>query len=427
MKFLFVMGDGGGNVPPQLGIARRLVARGHTVRVLTEPCLEQDVDAIGASYTSFAKAPHKYQRSRESDFVRDFEARTPLGRLAAFRERVIFGPAREYAEDTATEISRWRPDVLVADWIRTGIAVAGEAAELPTALLVHGLSLLPEPGKPPPGFGFTPATSALGRARDRVFGRGFVRLLNKGLGSLNEARRHLGLRPLRHVLEHFEKPARVLCLYSEAFEFPAQRRAYNLRYVGPVLEEPAWVEPWASPWPGQDSRPLVLVSMSTTFMRQEDLLRRCIDALGAMPSIRGLVTVGPTLDPANFEASSNVTVVRSAPHQRLFPDAAAIITHAGMGTVSRALAHGVPLVCIPMGRDQDDIALRVEWHGAGLRVGRRTSGATLQEAVRTVLTDKRRREAAARLQVAIEDDIAADRALNELEGLAAGTTRSSAN
>jgi hypothetical protein len=36
-RFLFVFWEGGGNVPPQLGLVRRLVSRGHEVRVLTEP------------------------------------------------------------------------------------------------------------------------------------------------------------------------------------------------------------------------------------------------------------------------------------------------------------------------------------------------------------------------------------------------------
>lgn len=416
-RFLFVIGEGGGNVPPQLGLARKLVSRGHEVRVLTEPCVEEDVRAIGASYASFTKAPHRRDRSRETDFVRDFEARTPVGSLAAFRDRVIFGPARAFAEDTLTEMERWHPDVLAPDWIRTGAAVAGEAAGVPTALLVHGSNLLPEPGKPPPGFGFLPAKSALGRLRDHVFERGFLFLFNKGLPALNDARRACGLTPIRHVLEHFERPARFLCLYSEAFELPATRRPPNVRFVGPVLEEPAWTEPWVSPWPTDDRRPLVVVSMSTTFMNQEHAIQRCIDAASAMP-VRALVTVGPTLEPTSFRHEENVAIVKSAPHDQVFEHATAVVTHAGMGTVSRALAHGLPLVCMPMGRDQSDIAARVQWHGAGVRVGRSASASDLKEAVQRVLGDVSLRHAAERLRDEIEADLKADRAVAELEALA---------
>jgi UDP:flavonoid glycosyltransferase YjiC (YdhE family) len=416
-RFLFVMGEGGGNVPPQLGLARKLVSRGHEVRVLTEPAVEADVRTTGASYVSFTKAPHRSDRSRESDFVRDFEAKTPIGTLAAFRNRVIFGPARGVAEDTMAEIDRWQPHVVAPDWIRTGAAVASEAAGIPTALLVHGNNFLPEPGKAPPGFGFLPATSVLGRGRDWFFGRIFLRLFNKGLPALNEARRSCGLPPLDNVLKHFTRPARFLCLYSEAFDLPANEHPANLRYVGPVLEEPAWSEPWSSPWPSDDRRPLVVISMSTTFMAQERAMRRCIEAVSAMP-VRGLVTVGPALDPATFPSVQNVLVVQSAPHDEVFPRADAIITHAGMGTVNRALANGLPLLCMPMGRDQHDIAARVRWHGAGLQVASSASLKKIRASLDRLVSERSFREAAGRLRLAIEADLNADRGVAELESLA---------
>jgi hypothetical protein len=64
----------------------------------------------------------------------------------------------------------------------------------------------------------------------------------------------------------------------------------------------------------------------------------------------------------------NTTVVRSAPHAELFPEVAVVVTHAGMGAVTRALAAGVPFVCVPMGRDQLDVAARVVHCGAGVRL-----------------------------------------------------------
>ena len=423
-RFLFVIGEGGGNVPPQLGLARKLVLRGHEVRVLTEPCIAQDVHAIGASYVSFTQAPHRNDRSRDSDFVRDFEAKTPIGALAAFRDRVIFGPARAFAADTMAEIERWQPHVVAPDWLRTGAAVAAEAAGIPTALLVHGLNLLPEPGKPPPGFGFLPAKSALERARDRAFGRGYLFLFNRGLRALNRARRTYGLHPLRHVLEHFERQARFLCLYPQAFDFPAKRHPANLRYVGPVLEQPAWAEPWDPPW-RDDSLPLVVVSFSTTFMEQERAIERCIEAFSSM-DVRALITVGPALDPANFSATDDVAVVRSAPHDVVLPRAAAVVTHAGMGTVMRALAHGIPMVCMPMGRDQHDVAARVRWHEAGVDIGGNPSAATIKESVDHVLREPGFRDGALRMRHAIDADLVADGAVAELEDVARrGTTGTS--
>ncbi|HTZ64502.1 MAG TPA: glycosyltransferase [Solirubrobacteraceae bacterium] len=424
-RFLFVMWEGGGNVPMQLGVARKLVARGHEVRVLAEPSIEEDVRAAGATFASFTNAPHRSERSRESDFFRDWDAKTPIGAFAAARDNLMLGPAKAYALDTTAEIDRFEPDVLAADWTLTGAAVAGEAAGVRTALLVHGVSLIPEPGKPAPGFGFTPASSALGRARDRAFVALFMRLFNKGLPALNDARRSFGLEPLADVLAHMGRQERLLFLCSEGFDFPAETPAANVRYVGPILEQPAWAQPWTSPWAPGDRRPLVVVSMSTTFMSQERALQRCTDAVRAM-GVRTLVTVGPTLDPASFRGSENVVVVRSAPHDQVFAQASAVVTHAGMGTVTRALAHGVPLVCMPMGRDQDDVAVRVRYHGAGLRVGHGASAMKIRRALDRVLRDPSFREGAGRLRAVIEDDVKADRDVAELEALAAEDRASSA-
>ncbi len=76
---------------------------------------------------------------------------------------------------------------------------------------------------------------------------------------------------------------------------------------------------------------------------------------------------GNVADPASLPGGGEVAVVRSAPHGQLFAEARALVTHAGMGTVTRALSCGVPLVCIPMGRDQLDVAARVVHAGAGVR------------------------------------------------------------
>ncbi len=90
-RFLFVMWEGGGNVAPQLALARKLVQRGHRVRVLADPCIREEVEAVGGEWIPFRRAPHRVDRSLESDIVRDWEARSPLGAFA--QDRIMFGPA----------------------------------------------------------------------------------------------------------------------------------------------------------------------------------------------------------------------------------------------------------------------------------------------------------------------------------------------
>ena len=54
--FLFVMLEGGGTVPPQLGLARQLIQRGHTIQVLGDPSIAEDAQAAGCTFTPYVRA-----------------------------------------------------------------------------------------------------------------------------------------------------------------------------------------------------------------------------------------------------------------------------------------------------------------------------------------------------------------------------------
>jgi MGT family glycosyltransferase len=414
-RFLFVLWEGGGNVPVQLALAQGLAERGHVVRVLSEDCLAGDVAAAGCRFEPFVEAPNRANRAE--DLVGDSQARTPIGAFIRARDRVVMGPAAAYANDTRAALEREHVDVLANDYMLFGPPISAEAAGVPTALLVHNTYIVPEPGKPAPGPGFLPARGPLGRTRDRVVGRAFVILFNRGLPPVNRARAEQGLPPLRSVLEHFERARRVLVLTSSSFDFHGHSHPQNLRYVGSTLADPPWVEGWLSPWSDDDSRPLVILSLSSTFMAQERLLARAIEGLGRVDA-RVLVTTGPTIDPASFSAPANTAVVRSAPHAQLFAQAAVVVTHAGMGTVTRALAAGVPLVCVPMGRDQLDVAARVVHRGAGLRLRGGAKPDAIRAAVERLIREPSFRIAAGRIGASILADAAARRGVAELELLA---------
>src|SRR5262249_12873225 len=136
-RFLFVLFEGGGNVPPQLGIARRLAARGHAVRVLGDPAIEPQARAAGLELAPFRAAPHHNMRSRADDAVRDWQPRSPMRQLARVTGQLMFGPAAAYARDLLDEIERWGPDALAVDFMLFGALAGAEKAGLPTAALMH--------------------------------------------------------------------------------------------------------------------------------------------------------------------------------------------------------------------------------------------------------------------------------------------------
>ena len=94
-----------------------------------------------------------------------------------------------------------------------------------------------------------------------------------------------------------------------------------------------------------------------------------------------------------------------------------MVTHAGHASALRPLMAGVPLLCLPMGRDQDDNAARVVNAGAGLRLPRDADPAAVAAGLKTLIEDPSYRAAAAKLGAAITADVAARNAEAQLEAL----------
>lgn len=407
-SFLFVTIDGGGNVPPMMGIVKELIRRGHRVTLLTEPCMEKVVGDSGAVYrpfeTYFTRTDHSL------DIFQDTLAGSDE---MASMEKVILGPSKSTFSETLRAIDEGNPDVLVADVLLPAALMAAELRDIPRVVVFHMPEYLPGPNRPPGMLGLTPGRTALGKLRDRLLGKLWNKKLNTYLPLINGIRQEHRLAAVRNVTDLLHQVDLRLLLTLQSFDFPMEPVSANAYYTGPVIDDPHWIEEWQNPWSNNDD-PLVVVSMSSTFMSQVDTIQRCIEALNDMP-VRGLVTTGPALDPAQFETSEKVKVVRAVPHSAVFPHASVVITHAGHGTVMRALSNGLPLVCMPMGRDQKDNAVKVHYHGCGIRLKPTASVASIRKAVETVLNDTRYRSAATLWQKRIAVSSGAETAAEQLE------------
>jgi MGT family glycosyltransferase len=416
-RFLLTLWEGGGNVPPELGVAARLIARGHDVHVLADPTIGPAAMAAGCTFSPWRRAPHRTSLDPAQDPIKDWETKNPLVMLSRARDRFIAGPAAGFAADTSAAIDVHRPHVVVPDAFLFGSIIAAQAASLPIALLVPNIWMLPTSGTPAIGPGFALAKTALGRTRDAAMLAIVNRVLGAGLPAINEARSAYGLAPLSSFYDQALDADRILVLTSPAFDYAASSVPSNVRYVGPILDDPDWVDAWESPWPDDDERPLVLVGFSSTYQNQGPVLRRVIEALSALP-VRAVVTVGQMLDTRELTATANVAVVASASHTQILAEAALVVSHCGHGTTMKALAAGVPMVCIPMGRDQNDTAARIVHHGVGVRLPPRASASRIARAVNNVLSNDRFRSSAARLSSAIADVGQTVDLVFELEALA---------
>ena len=167
-SYLFALIDAGGSVPPELGAAGRLVARGHRVDVLAEDSMLDEVTAAGATFRPWVQAPNRPNRQPQHDPLRDWECRNPLQIMARMLDRILIGPAPAYAADFTAVVGECGSSVAVCSCFAVGAMVAAEAAAVRYAVLMPNIYVLPAPGKPPFGLGTRPASGAITRIRDRA-------------------------------------------------------------------------------------------------------------------------------------------------------------------------------------------------------------------------------------------------------------------
>ena len=412
-RYLFVVWDGGGTLPPELGLARRLVERGHQVHVLGESPVEPEAIAAGCTFSGFVRAPNRKSRRPDDDPFQDWTG-SPMAAFKRVRDGLVCGPALQFAQDVLEQVEKNRAEAVVIDLMILGAIIGAEKAGLPRVGIAPHCYMRPTPGSTPLGLGLHPARGPLGRLRDAVLRSMMMRMIAGGLPAIARARNELGLEPVSHPFEVEDRLDRILVLSSLAFDHPQPALPANVRYVGPVLDDPTWVEPWTSPWDESDPRPMVLVSLGSTFQDQRAVVQRIVNALGGM-EVRALVTLGSVFEPAEISSQDNVVTVRSAPHAQVLPEVDLVITHGGHGTLMKSLAAGKPTLCMPLGRDQIDNAARLERVGAGASLKSGTSADRIADTVQRLLGDAGYVTKARSFARQLESG--ADAAVAELEGI----------
>lgn len=337
-RILLTCWDGGGNVPPLRALARELVRGGHDVHVLAHDSLRAAVAKDGATFHALASAP-QWDGSRphapgaELDFIINH-----VGGSAAF------------AADFLAVQDAVRPAVSVIDVMLFTTLRAVAARGLPHVVLNH--------------LAWNPGAVVLQR-----------------LGALAE--RHTGQ-------DFFALQARaplVLATTYPEFGTPRDLPAH-VHFVGPI-REPVVPAPWPRRLPG---RPFVLVSLSSVFQEQEGTLRNLCAALAPLP-LEVLVTTGRGVAPGVLPVAGGIEARDFVPHDQVLPAVDLVVTHGGLGTAMFAAGAGVPVLCLPNGRDQDDNAARIVALGLGRTLPRDAAPEAIGATVTAMLADAALRQA----------------------------------
>ena len=185
----------------------------------------------------------------------------------------------------------------------------------------------------------------------------------------------------------------VLHATDRVFDLSFEGLPDNHHYVGPLA---IWEPPTEVPeYLVEQGDSWALVTISSQLADDLPLAEAALEALADRP-LRVLLTVGPERDPGELRSvPPNARVERMVSHAAVLRDAALLISHAGHGSVMKALWYGRPMVLVPWGRDQPGVAIRAACLGVAEVVPRdRASATTIARAVESVLADQRMHRAA---------------------------------
>ena len=368
MKILFAVVDGGGNLPPQLAVARALRARGAEVHFIGHRGVRDRVQATGFRFETFASGT-------------DFEPVTqrPLWRLMSDMTRVVTD--RRLGRDIVAAAHRQRADVVVADVLLTAAIHEVMAAHIPTVVFVHCF---------------------------------YRAIQDQAAGPLGWLLRLQGIAPLG-----VERTAALQIVTARADLDPV-RGTPPVRHVGVVWQG---VPTAASTTPV----PRVLVSLSScAYAGQTRMLQNILAAVEPLP-LEATVTIGPAIDVAGLRVPANAAIHSWLDHDEVLATASLLVGHGGHSTTMRALSFGVPVVVMPANAliDQSRVGAAAQNAGAGVLLRKHASVRRIRDAVGTVLGDPSYHEAAGRLGADIRRHDGAETAADAIAVFARTSVKSS--
>ncbi|MGO8963252.1 glycosyltransferase [Mycobacterium sp.] len=276
-------------------------------------------------------------------------------------------------------------DLVVSDVITACGGMSAELLGIPWIELNPHPLYRPSKGLPPLGSGLAPGIGIRGRLRDATMRALTARSWRAGLRQRAQVRVEIGL-PVTDP-----GPLRRLIATLPALEVPRPDWPAEAVLVGPLHFEPT--DEVLSIPPG--SGPVVVVAPSTALTGTQGMAQTALECLipgaGLPAGARVVVSRlnGPDLTVPPW------AVAGLCRQDELLAHADLVICGGGHGMVAKTLLAGVPLVVVPGGGDQWEIANRVARQGSG-RLVRPLTGEALAGAAGEVLSTPSYRDAARR-------------------------------
>lgn len=367
MKVAVVAGPDPGHAFPAIALCLRFLAAGDSPTLFTGEQWLDTARAAGVDAELLAGLD-------PDDGDDDQDAGAKIHHRAA-RMAVLNAPA----------VGTLAPDLVCSDVITACGGMAAELLGLPWVEVDPHPLYLPSKGLPPVGSGLAPGVGLRGRVRDTVLRTLTARSIRAGNRDRAAARAGIGL-PARDP-----GPMRRLIATLPALEVERPDWPEEAVLVGPLHFEPT--EAVLTPPPGRG--PLVMVAPSTATTGTTGLAELALSALAPGRGLPAGLRVAVSRLGGDALAVPDWAVVGLGRQDELLAHADVLVCGGGHGIVAKSLLHGVPLVTVPGGGDQWEIANRVVRQGSG-RLIRPLTAEALTAAVGEVLADPTYRAAAER-------------------------------
>jgi rhamnosyltransferase subunit B len=407
-----------GDVFPYVGIARVLAQRGHRP-VLAMPEFYRTV--IEREGLEFSPVGPDVDPNDQATVARIMDPRK--GTEAILRDLLM--PALRDSYEQLKEAARGA-DLLVSHPVTFAAPVLADKMDLPwVSTVLAPISFFSTTDLP----AFPPAPRLVHLRRlGPGFGRLMVGLARRVTRSWMEPvyalRRDLGLvRGGDPIYEGQFSPTLTLALFSRLLAAPQPDWPSNVRTTGFVFYNgpDATLDSEVEAFLGGGPPPVVFTLGTSAVANAGRFYHESAEAARRLGLRAILLTGGFSENKPNLQQSRDVMAVDRAPHQLLFPRAAASVHQGGIGTTGQALRAGHPMLVVPHAHDQPDNAFRVTNIGVSRTVfpGGYKAARVARELER-LLIDPRYEERAKEVASVVSAEGGAEGAADALERFAHG-------
>ena len=362
MKVILLPAGSHGDVHPFVGVGVALAQRGHDVTMATCGLFSDLSQRCGLKFHEVGTAERFQELSQHPDL---WHPRKAAGFIA--REAILPGMRMQYEAIEELTASSHEPTVVVGSALGFGGQLAHEKLGIPFVTLHLQPTMFWSVHQSPHLARHTLMGDWVPRwLKTLQFRLGiWVTFDRNALKECNAFRAELGLDPVRTSWDMMHSPQRICAMFPEWFAARQPDWPEQTIHTGfPLWDEQGIteVEPAIEDFLAAGDPPVVFTPGSA-HTHAQPFWRAAVDACERLGRRGLLLTRHADQIPDNLPAE--VRHFPYVPFSEVLHRCAALVYHGGIGTLSQALAAGVPHLIMPMAHDQPDNAVRIKNLGVG--------------------------------------------------------------